>query len=104
MTNHYKLWAMCNAKDIDEATFLQKVGVPFMEFYNRPLDKKLCMKAWNEYTKENSVKKRELRKSGCVCDIEVKLEPNATQGPEKILIRLWYCPVHKNTSTSILKK
>lgn len=104
MTSNYdkaRMWCSWNAKLLSTEDFREAYKQTPEEFFSE--NKRLCLDEWSIYhekTSFNAETEREMiekPKEGCTCDWETAQGPNDTRGGGKEKIRLWWCPVHRNT-------
>ncbi|MCR4307160.1 MAG: hypothetical protein NUV80_01210 [Candidatus Berkelbacteria bacterium] len=103
MESLINLWVNCNAKKITQEDFFKKTGFHFSSFgYS---NKKLCLLAWNEYHKNESLKFKQVRKKHrqCICEEQKNKTPNSYRISDKLPERLWKCPVHGNCFIEVVK-
>jgi hypothetical protein len=103
-----RMWCSWNAKLLEEVDFTEAYGISPKDFFRE--NKKLCLSEWAIYHEKvafNAETDRATAKrptEGCVCSWEVAQGPNDTRGGGKEGVRLWWCPVHKNTCEVYPKK
>lgn len=97
-----RMWCSWNAHLLEEIDFTEAYGLSPKEFFAE--NKAICLEEWKIYTEKNSFNaesdramKERPKDGSCTCDWEAAQGANDTRGGGKEGVRLWWCPIHRNT-------
>ncbi len=88
ITIELDIWAIWNAKTIDDDYFIALMNISPMDFFKK--NKKECLARWKEICKAQP----KIMKSDCCCEDEIKKLPNSFRVSDKTPQRLWQCRIH----------